>query len=109
MTTYERQIHALIVDAIRRKTPIMATYQGHVRYVCPHVIGTKNGTHQMLGYQYAGSSSSGSIVPGSTDNWRCMRLADMYDVRPCVGAWHTASNHSRPQTCVDQIYAEVAY
>lgn len=104
MTTQE-----LIVDAIRNKQQVLATYDGYDREMCPHVLGYKGGTLQALFYQFGGFSSSGAISPGSPGNWRCMVLSKLSDVRVQDGPWHTAPNHTRPQTCVDTVIAEVEF
>lgn len=102
MSTYE-----LIHEAIENKMQVTATYKGYYREMCPHVLGLKNGVMHCLFYQFGGDSSSRQIVPGSSQNWRCLDINALEDVSIHPGAWHTASNHSRPQTCVDQIDAEV--
>lgn len=38
-----------------------------------------------------------------------MLLDDLSDVSVEDGAWHTAPNHSREQTCVDEIDVEVQF
>jgi len=102
--------YMLIRDAILNKQIVKAVYKGHFREMCPHVLGTKNGRRQCLFYQFGGSSSSGGYIqPGSPANWRCIPIYSLEDVEVTDGEWHTAANHSRPQTCVDNIEAEVAY
>lgn len=105
MTVYE-----IIRDAILNKKIITATYHQRVRVMCPHAIGTKNGRPQALFYQFAGDSSTGLGPDGDPSNWRCMFLSDLSEVssQEAKGAWHTAPNHSRPQTCVGQMDLEVA-
>jgi hypothetical protein len=97
----------LIRSAILNKQQVVATYSGHVREMCPHVIGTKNGREQALFFQFAGTSSSGAIVPGSSDNWRCITINGLSNVSVRNGPWQTAANHSQPQTCVDEIDVQV--
>lgn len=97
----------LIKNAIINKLQVTAFYSGHTREMCPHVIGTKNGRSQCLFYQFGGSSSSGVIVPGSPANWRCIPVDELRIVNIGAGAWFTANNHSRAQTCVDIIDVEV--
>jgi hypothetical protein len=77
--------------------------------MCPHVIGTKNGRQQALFYQFGGTSSSASIVPGSNANWRCIPIGGLLDVEIKVGEWYTSSDHTKPQTCVDVIDVEVEF
>ena len=99
----------VIVDAINRKRIVKVTYRRHERIVCPHAIGTKgnNNRWHVMCYQFAGASSSGLGPDGSTDNWRCMSLNEMLDISTEEGEWHTAPNHSRPNTCIDRVVEEV--
>ena len=64
----------------------------------------KDGSEMVLSYQFAGQSSKGLPAGGE---WRCMRVADINDATTRIGEWHTADNHSRPQTCVKLIDLEV--
>lgn len=109
MTT--QQTIDLIVRAIETKTPISAIYDGHVRVLCPHVVGHKNDVLNMLAYQSGGESSSGPVRVGSghIQNWRCMQVAKLKDVSFTSGDWATAENHSTPSKCVDQIIAQVKF
>lgn len=66
-------VYDIVRNAIATKQIIVATYQGHMREMCPHVIGRKNGREQALFYQFGGTSSSGPIVADSPKNWRCRR------------------------------------
>ncbi len=104
MSTY-----GTIHDAIKNKQVVRATYRGRVRVMCPHVLGTKNGRKQVLCYQFGGSSSSGLRPDGSGENWRCMVLDGLSNVSVERGPWRTAPNHSRPQTCVDDVHIEVSF
>jgi len=97
----------LIKDAIVNKKQVTAIYNGYTREMCPHVLGTKNGRMQCLFYQFGGGSSSGVIVPGSPQNWRCIPIETMQIIEVKIGAWYSASNHSVPQSCVDEIHVEV--
>lgn len=102
MTTYQ-----LIRNAIEKKQQITAMYNGHYRELCPHAIGTKNGKEQAMCFQFAGTSRQGGITRDSTDNWRCIEIAKLKDVAVRDGEWHTASNHSIAQICIDVIDLEV--
>ena len=101
-----KSIYDTIRSAIKNKQQVIATYQEHVRELCPHVIGTKNGRQQALFYQFGGTSSKGTITP-EQGAWRCLSISDLTDVSTRNGEWHTGVNHSRPQTCVDNIDLEV--
>ena len=100
--------YQIVRDAIINKKQITAFYDGHPREMCPHVIGTKNGREQALFYQFGGSSKSGLQPAGSGANWRCIPIEGLQQVSSKDGGWHTAPNHSRPQTCVDVIDVEVS-
>ena len=102
-------IYSIIRRAIVNKEQVIATYNGHLREMCPHVLGKKGGRDQALFYQFGGASSSGLGPAGSADNWRCIQVDKLTNVTTRKGPWYTAPNHSRPQTCVDQIDVEVTY
>jgi hypothetical protein len=96
--------YAIVRQAILDKRQIVATYRGHRREMCPHVIGTKNGREQALFFQFAGSSNSG-LPPGG--EWRCIPIEDLTDISSRPGRWHGAAG-TRPQTCVDRIDVRAA-
>ena len=103
--------YQIIRQAIIEKKIIVAMYDGLERIMCPHVIGTnRQGRPQALSYQFDGQSSSRPIQPdGSPVNWRCIDLSKLTSVEAIEGEWHTAPNHSRPQTCVANIDVEVQF
>ncbi|GAI22102.1 unnamed protein product, partial [marine sediment metagenome] len=39
--------------------------------------------------------------------WRCMSVNGLSGVSLQEGEWHTASNHSQPQTCIDDVDVEI--
>ena len=98
----------LIRQAIVEKKQIHATYGGHHREMCPHVIGTKNGRAQALFFQFAGGSSSGLPPEGE---WRCIPIDGLTDVSIHDGDWHSGTRQpdGPPQSCVDDIDVEVPY
>lgn len=93
-------------QAVVEKKQVVCTYHGLQREVCPHTLGYTNGREQALTFQFAGKSSSG-LPPGG--EWRCMKLSEVKSAVLRDGPWHTAPDHSRPQTCVKQIDVEVAF
>jgi hypothetical protein len=98
--------YAIVRQAIAEKKQIICHFQGFDRQICPHVIGTKNGREQVLAYQFAGGSKSGLPPEGQ---WRCMPIAEIMTAKIQDGPWHTGQQHSKPQTCVDQVDLEVVY
>lgn len=94
-------IYRLARAAVVSKRPIRAIYDGRDRWLCPHRLGrNQEGQIRVLCYQYGGESSSGLQAAGSPENWRCMALEKFSRVELLEDVWHTAPNHSRPQTCV---------
>ena len=96
-------------EALLKKQQVVAEYNGHLREMCPHVIGLKKGREQALFYQFGGTSSSKAIMPGSKENWRCIPIDGLRVIEIRDGEWYSSSDHTRPQTCVDDIDVEVAY
>jgi hypothetical protein len=103
------QIYELIRRAILERNILAVSYRNSIREVCPHVLGRKNGQPRALLYQFAGESASGLKSDGSADNWRCLRLDELSHValRKTRVEWHTASNYSVMQNCVDEIDVKV--
>lgn len=98
--------YSTLRNAVLQKLIVTADYRSHYREFCPHCLGTKRGREHVLGYQFAGGSSSG-LPPGG--EWRCFDVAGLSNLRTRTGAWKTGPNHTRPQTCVDNIDVEVSY
>ncbi len=98
--------YGTIYAAIAQKAPIIATYNGHRRVLCPHALGTKRGRSQALFFQIAGGSNSGL---GAGGEWRCLVLEKLTDVDfyPCQ--WYSGGNHSCPHSCLDEIDIEVSH
>jgi hypothetical protein len=103
------EIYALIRQAILAKNIIALNYRGSVREMCPHVLGQNKGSPYALMYQFAGETKTGVKPDGSPDNWRCLQIAEVSHVavRKSQGEWHTASNYSAMQNCVDEIDVRV--
>jgi hypothetical protein len=93
------EIYTLVRQALEERRQVHATYAGHRRLLCPHVIGTKAGEPRVLFFQFGGTSARG-LAPGGA--WRCLPIAGLSDVSVEDGEWHT-KRHSQPQTCIDEI------
>jgi hypothetical protein len=97
-------IYGLVRTAVVSKRPIRAFYHSRDRWLCPHRLGRNNGGRiRVLCYQYGGESGSGLQEAGSPANWRCIALEKLSRVELLDDVWHTAPNHSRPQTCVAEV------
>ena len=101
------EIYRLVRTAVISKRPIRAIYHGRDRWFCPHRLGRNHaGQIRVLCYQYGGESSSGLESAGSPANWRCLALEKLSRVELLEGAWRSAPNRSREQTCVTEVDAE---
>jgi hypothetical protein len=98
-------VYELIRTAILERQQVLATYEGHRRELCPHVLGTKDGRRQALFFQFGGGSST--ALPRGGD-WRCLPLDGLEDVVVREGPWHTAGGLQELETCVDEIDVEVS-
>jgi hypothetical protein len=93
----------LIRNAVLEKDSVSAFYKGHLRLLSPFVLGTKAGEPHLLGYQFGGSSHEPLQPEGSPKNLRCLRVAELTEVRVLPGIWHTARQGKGFQHCVDQV------
>jgi hypothetical protein len=95
------QVYAALYRAIQQRRPIAAIYHERPRLFCPHRLGrNRKGELRVLCYQYGGESESGLGPSGSSDNWRCIAVAVLSEIKLLDGGWQTAANHSRPASCV---------
>ena len=96
----------LLKQAILQRRLVTAFYEDHERHFCPHVLGTKRGEAHVLGFQYAGGSSTG--LPASGE-WRCMRVQGLTEILLHDGPWRTGTGHSWNQVCVDTVEVEMPF
>jgi len=97
----------LLKQSIESKSCATCVYDGLPREICPHVVGYKDGRLQALSFQYGGATSTGPIGPSG--GWKCMVLDKIERLTLVTGTWRTGDSHSQPQTCVDDVLAEVKY
>jgi hypothetical protein len=83
---------------------VLCFYQGHVRALCPTILGHTNGRECTLAYQFAGSAKSG-LSPGG--QWKCLRLSEMTNIELRRGKWFTGSRHGKRQACVKDVDVDV--
>ena len=97
----QKDVYRMVRAAVESRRPISAVYHNRHRLFCPHRLGrNKEGQLRVLCYQYGGESESGLKPAGSADNWRCIALDKLRSVELLDGRWRTASNHSRPASCI---------
>src|ERR1700692_549547 len=103
----EAQDHSEIYDLLRlaaaRRQPVVATYDGLLRVLCPHVLGRKSGRLHMFCYQFGGDSASGlTMASEGMGGWRCLAVEKLGQVQLRADAWHPEPRSPR-QTCIDEI------
>jgi hypothetical protein len=98
---------ALLSQAISDKKQVFANYEGYPRQFCPHILGYKNGELRVLGYQFGGTSSKGSV----NGEWKCFVVSNLSSLALHKGQWYTDTSHghSRSQQCIDTVTAQVSF
>jgi hypothetical protein len=72
----------LLKPSIENRRAIRFLYQGHVRYMCPHLLAkTKDDRLVVHGFQFAGASSRGEIATPEHGSWRFFYLDQVEDLR----------------------------
>lgn len=96
----------IITDAIRSKKQLVFSAKEHLRIVCPHVFGMKNGQQHLFCWQINDESEKG-FEPGA-QRWRCFDLDDISNLRAQPGEWYRGwTSGTKPQSCVDMIICAV--
>ena len=94
--------YTLFRNAILGEQQVVCLYDGRVRELCPHIIGTnRRGEEVVLAWQFGGESS------GPLPQWRCLRLANVRNARTRRGRWHEGGSHRTMQTCVSDIDLDI--
>jgi hypothetical protein len=95
-------IYSLFREAILAEQQVVCRYDGHLRELCPHIIGTnRRGEEVVLAWQFGGESS------GKLPQWRCLLLANVRDAHARDGRWHEGGSHRTEQTCVSAIDLDI--
>lgn len=95
--------YVLIRNAVLARDNVSAWYLGHLRLMSPFVLGTKAGDPHVLGYQFGGTSHRALAPDGSPENWRCLRVSALTEVKVLPGMWHAPHIGRSFQDCVDQV------
>jgi hypothetical protein len=94
--------YTLFRNAILDEQHVVCRYDGRVRELCPHIIGTnKRGEEVVLAWQFGGESS------GPLPQWRCLKLANVSNASTREGRWHEGGSHRSTQTCVSEIDLDI--
>ncbi len=75
---------SLLREATRTRREVVFFAKGHERRFSPHVLGTKDGTWRVFGWQSGGGSASTLKAGG---DWRCFGVADLTNLRMGDQAW----------------------
>jgi hypothetical protein len=76
----QRATYTLFRNAILGEQQVVCIYDGRVRELCPHIIGTtERGEEVVLAWQFGGESS------GPLPQWRCLKLANVSNAAPREG------------------------
>lgn len=97
-------VHALLLQAMREQRPVACTYQGHVREICPIMLGRTGLEEKALVFQFGGATSEG---PLTKPDWKCFSLGKITDARLIDGRWHSGSEHSQSQHCMKMVEYDV--
>jgi hypothetical protein len=96
--------YELIRSAVLERASVSAWYKGHFRVFSPFLLGTKAGDAHVLGYQFDGTSEEPLVPEGTVDNWRCLRVAQLTNVKILPGIWHDVAKGAKGrQNCIDQV------
>jgi hypothetical protein len=94
--------YTLFRNAILAEQQVVCTYDGRIRELCPHIIGTNKSREEVvLAWQFAGESS------GKLPQWRCLKLANIRNAHARDGRWHQGNSHKAEQKCVRNIDLDI--
>lgn len=98
---------ATLHAALRARRPVLVSYHGRWRQLCPHALGWKNDRPLLLGYQTGGQTSSGELPADPHQRWRCLHIDEIDHVAGADPAspWQSADsyNPARPFPAIDTI------
>ena len=80
--------HALFLEAMREKRPVACTYQGHIREICPIMLGRTALEEKALVFQFGGTTSAGRLTK---PDWKCFFLDEVRDAVLLEGRWHAGT------------------
>jgi hypothetical protein len=98
-------VHAVLLQAMREERPVTCTYQGHIREICPVMLGRTGLEEKALVFQFGGSTSKGRIpAPGE---WKCFRLEEVRDAVLIEGRWHAGTSHTTASSCMKMVEYDI--
>lgn len=110
MTTTTRALPmawATLEAALCQRRPVLLSYHGKQRLVCPHALGWKNDRPMVLAYQTGGQTTAGTLPADPRVRWRCLFVDEIDQVGAAApaGAWGSADNYnpSHPFHVIDEV------
>ena len=98
---------SVLEAALRQRRPVLLSYHGRQRLVCPHALGWKNGRPMLLAYQTGGETTTGTLPSDPRRRWRCLFVDEVDQVvaEEPDSAWGTADNYnpSHPFNAIDEV------
>jgi len=102
----------VIEAALRQRRPVLVSYHGRQRLVCPHALGWKNGRPMLLAYQSDGETSTGTLLADPRRRWRNLFVDEVDHVAAAeaASAWGTADNYnaSQPFNAIDEVIIAIS-
>lgn len=95
--------YRLFAEAMAALRPIACIYHGHMRAICPAILGHSDGVEMALTWQFAGYGSSGMV----RGQWKCLTLSEVKEATIIDGPWRSGSRHLQAQTCVKDVDLDV--
>ena len=93
--------------ALRERRPVLVSYHGRQRILCPHALGWHKRRPMLLGYQTGGQTSTGALPADPRQRWRCLYIDEIDQIVAdnTAGQWGTADNYnySHPFPHVDEV------
>jgi hypothetical protein len=106
-TTAPTTTWACLEAALRQRRPVLVTYHGKQRLICPHALGWHNNRPMLLGYQTGGQTTTGTLPADPRKRWRCLYIDEIDQTRAAqpTSPWGTADNYnpSHPFPAIDQV------
>jgi hypothetical protein len=102
---------ARLDEALRARRPVIVSYHGRRRLLCPHALGWRAGRAMVLGYQTGGETSTGSLDPDPRKRLRLLFVDEIDAVTGARAADARGSadnyNATRPFPVIDEVHIAV--
>src|ERR1700757_565220 len=82
----------VLEQAVMQKRTVRATYHGHDRLLCPHLLGWKNGRAKLLCYQ-SSTTTSQALNSDPHKPWRLMFVDELERAVITDDEWQTAADY----------------